>query len=202
MPIHDDLIPSLFPATENFDDLAAENLAEPEEEPVLLVCGDAPQARALASLARRCGFMVDVVVQTAVEAESDQFPGARSVLSLPGFLNLIVSCDIGHSHYVCIFAPDEESCLNALYESIESHAFYIGVWASPEERDSLFTHLREMGVPDTELAPICCPIGLSIFAETPDQAAVAIMAELLAARAGTLGRLRFEEQGDPYGRRE
>lgn len=193
MADHADLIPPLFPATENFDSFPAEMPPDAEEEPVLLVCGDAPQARALARLSSRCGFVVDVVVQTAIEAESGQFPGARSVLSLPGFENLIVSCDIGRSHYVCIFAPDEESCLNALYEAIESHAFYIGVWASPEERDSLFAQLKEMGVPDTELAPICCPIGLSIFAETPDQAAVAIMAELLAARAGTLGRLRFEE---------
>lgn len=194
MPGQDDLIPPLFPATENFDELAVQNPPEMvEEEPVLLICGDAPQARALARLASLCGFIVDVVVQTAAEAESGQFPGARSVLSLPAFMNLIVSCDIGHSHYICIFAPDEESCLNALYEAIESHAFYIGVWASPEERDSLFAHLRELDVPDTELAPICCPIGLSIFAETPEQAAVAILAELLAARAGTLGRLRFEE---------
>lgn len=190
-----DFVPDLFPATEDFDSAALPETAEDGSEavPVLLVCGDAPQARALARLAHRCGFVVDVAVLKAGEADPANFPGAREVLSLPGFENLIAACGIGRSHYVCIFAPDEESCLNALYEAIESHAFYIGVWASPEERDSLFARLRELGVPDMELAPICCPIGLSVYAETPPQAAVAIMAELLGARAGTLGRLRFED---------
>ena len=77
--------------------------------------------------------------------------------------------------------------------AIESHAFYIGVWASPEERGDLFAKLKEMGVPDAELAPVCCPIGLSVYAENPVQASVAVVAELLAARAGTLGRLRLDD---------
>ena len=41
--------------------------------------------------------------------------------------------------------------------------------------------------------PSRCPIGLSIGAETPGQIAVSVVAELLAARAGTLQRLRFED---------
>ncbi|MCX4310528.1 MAG: XdhC family protein [Desulfovibrio sp.] len=166
---------------------------EEDDEHVLLICGDCPQARALADLADKCGFVVDVAVQTALEAEAGNFSKARKVQALPGFDNLIQACGIGRSHYVCIFAPDEESCLNALYEAIESHAFYIGVWASPEERGDLFAKLKEMGVPDAELAPVCCPIGLSVYAENPVQASVAVVAELLAARAGTLGRLRLDD---------
>lgn len=170
-----------------------DDLEENENEPVLLICGDCPQARALAVLAGKCGFIVDVAVQTASGAEAGNFPGIREIRTLPGFESLIEACGIGRSHYVCIFAPDEESCLNALYEAIESHAFYIGVWASIEERNALFAKLKEMGVPDAELAPVCCPIGLSIYAENPVQASVAVVAELLAARAGTLGRLRLDD---------
>ncbi len=90
---------------------------EEDDEHVLLICGDCPQARALADLADKCGFVVDVAVQTALEAEAGNFSKARKVQALPGFDNLIQACGIGRSHYVCIFAPDEESCLNALYES-------------------------------------------------------------------------------------
>ena len=43
------------------------------------------------------------------------------------------------------------------------------------------------------LAAVCCPIGLTSEAETPQQIAVSIVAELLAVQAGSLKRLRFEE---------
>ena len=46
---------------------------EEDDEHVLLICGDCPQARALADLADKCGFVVDVAVQTALEAEAGNF---------------------------------------------------------------------------------------------------------------------------------
>ena len=64
---------------------------------------------------------------------------------------------------------------------------------SRTKREQVYAALRKQGVPDAELAAVCCPIGLSIEAETPQQIAVSIVAELLAARAGTLVRLRFDD---------
>ena len=64
---------------------------------------------------------------------------------------------------------------------------------SKTKREQVYAALRSQGVPDAELAAVCCPIGLTIKAETPQQIAVSIVAELLASRAGTLVRLRFDD---------
>ena len=75
---------------------------------------------------------------------------------------------------------------------IPTHS-YIGMIGSKSKREQVYAFLRAQGVPDAELAAVRCPIGLSIGAETPRQIAVSVVAELLAARAGTLQRLRFED---------
>ena len=53
-----------------------------------------------------------------------------------------------------------------------------------------FDTLRAQGVSDAALDKVCCPIGLGIGADTPQQIAVSVVAELMAARAGTLEALR------------
>ena len=80
-----------------------------------------------------------------------------------------------------------------LAQALTSHAQYVGMIGSKTKREQVYAALRKQGVPHAELAAVCCPIGLSIEAETPQQIAVSIVAELLAARAGTLVRLRFDD---------
>ena len=82
-----------------------------------------------------------------------------------------------------------------LAQALTSHARYIGMIGSKAKKAQVYAALRAQGVPDAELAAVCCPIGLPVAAETPQQIAVAIVAELLAVQAGTLQRLRLEEEG-------
>ena len=118
---------------------------------------------------------------------------ARRGLTLPGFENLVEACGIGRRHYVAIVTRGHSFDREALAQALTSHAAYIGMIGSKSKREQVYAFLRAQGVPDAELAAVRCPIGLSIGAETPGQIAVSVVAELLAARAGTLQRLRFED---------
>ena len=73
-----------------------------------------------------------------------------------------------------------------LAQALETEAFYIGMIGSSSKKASVYRALRAQGVSDAALARVCCPIG----ADTPQQIAVSVVAELMAARAGTLGALR------------
>ncbi|MDO5483622.1 MAG: XdhC family protein [Desulfovibrionaceae bacterium] len=165
--------------------------------PVLLLCGSGPEAQATAELAWQCGFTVDVVDEAGDTlggpALESAFPRARQCLRIPGFDDLVEACGIGQKHLVAIMTEDRDTSCHLLSQALESHAAYIGMLGGRRKRAYVYEILRERGVPRAELAVIRCPIGLSVGAAGPQQMAVAIVAELLAARAGTLQRLRLED---------
>lgn len=124
-----------------------------------------------------------------------------------GCLNLAERCGIGRGHLVCIFPPDEASAIASMEEALASHAFYVGLRASRGARERIWAALRARGVPDAELAAARCPLGFGGLGgphapgddgsnrahRGPLGEAVAVVAELLAARAGLLQRFRLED---------
>lgn len=161
--------------------------------PVLLLCGGGHVSLEVARLAHSCGFVVDVVDDREEFSNALRFPMARHCRVLPGYENLVQACDVGRRHFVAIITRGHSFDREALAQALASHAQYVGMIGSRTKREQVYAALRKQGVPDAELAAVCCPIGLSIEAETPQQIAVSIVAELLAARAGTLVRLRFDD---------
>lgn len=158
--------------------------------PVLLLCGGGHVALETARLAHDCDFVVDVVDDRAEFANAARFPMARRCLTLPRFEGLLESCDIGARHFVAIMTRGHAFDREALEQALRSPARYIGMIGSRAKRDHVYGLLRAGGVSSETLDAVCCPIGLGILAETPRQIAVSVVAELLAARAGTLARLR------------
>lgn len=161
--------------------------------PVLLLCGGGHVSLEVASLAQACGFVVDVADDRPEFSDPGRFPMARRCVTLPGFENLVAACGIGRRHYVAIVTRGHSFDREVLAQALTSHAAYIGMIGSRAKREQVYAALREQGVPAAELAAVRCPIGLPVGAESPQQIAVAVVAELLAARAGTLQRLRFED---------
>ena len=161
--------------------------------PVLLLCGGGHVSLEVATLAHACGFVVDVVDDRAEFASPERFPMARHCFVLQAFANLVRACGIGRRHYVAIMTRGHSFDREVLVQALESHAFYIGMIGSRSKKDGVYGALRKEGVPDAELACVRCPIGLPIGADSPQQIAVSVVAELLAARAGTLQRLRIDD---------
>lgn len=162
--------------------------------PVLLLCGGGHVALETAVLAQALGFTVDVADCREEFVTAERFPMARNRFVVPDFEHLVEQCGVGRRHYVVIATHSHAFDLTALGQALSSHAYYIGMLGGRGKRNALFAALREQGVPDAELACVRCPIGLPIGAESPREIAVAIVAELLAARAGVLQRLRIEEE--------
>lgn len=162
--------------------------------PVLLLCGGGHVALETAALAHNLGFVVDVADCREDYVSDARFPQARNRFFVPDFEHLVERCGVGRRHYVVILTHSHAHDLAALAQALHSHAFYIGMLGGKAKRNALFAALREQGVPDAELACIRCPVGLPIGAESPRELAVSIVAELLAARAGVLQRLRIEEE--------
>lgn len=191
---------------------AGEGAPAPEAgQPVLLLLGDTPEARALARLAAECGFAVDMAVWdedappgAPEEAEAgapeeapppEGIPGLRRHIRLLPGEGAVERCAVGRKHSICIFPEDEAAATRALEDVLASHAFYVGLWATRAERERVWGALRGAGVPDAELAAVRCPLGLGDLADIggPVASAVPVLAELLAARAGARQRFRLED---------
>ncbi len=145
--------------------------------PVLWVAGTTPIASALASLGAAAGWRVTVIDPVA---EPDAFPTAERVLTGTDLAGM----DSGVTPYVVIATQgiwDEEAAASALTRD----AAYVGLVASPTRANVVRTWLRdEAGVPDERLAALRAPAGLDLGAETAEEVALSILAELVQVRRG------------------
>jgi len=145
--------------------------------PVLWVAGTTPIAGALAGLGAASGWRVTVIDPVA---EADAFPGAERVLASADLKRL----DPGVAPYVVIATQgvwDEEATASALARD----ASYVGLVASPTRANVVRTWLHEeAGIPDDRLAALRAPAGLDLGAETAEEIALSILAELVQVRRG------------------
>ena len=92
--------------------------------------------------------------------------------------------DIRKEDYICIMTRGHKADTIVQAQAIRSAAHYIGVIGSARKVEGVRAKLREMGFSDREMSRVTTPIGLPILAETPDEIAISIAAQLILDRAG------------------
>jgi xanthine dehydrogenase accessory factor len=78
--------------------------------------------------------------------------------------------------------------ISGLPALLETKAGYIGVIGSRKRWTETVKSLNETGITDDQLKPVHSPMGLGIGAETPEEIAVSIMAEVLMLRTSASGK--------------
>jgi len=145
---------------------------------VLWVAGTTPIAGALVALGSAAGWRVSIFDPIA---DPDAFPGAERVVAGTDIAGL----DPGVAPAVVVATQgvwDEE----ALVAALARDASYVGLVASPTRAAVVRAWLRdEAGVPDERLAALRAPAGLDLGAETAEEIAISILAELVQVRRGT-----------------
>ena len=149
----------------------------------LLLIGAGHVAVPLAELAHLLGFRTVVFDDRVEYANRDRFPQAEEVLVEEFEAGLSV-LDITPSTWVVIASRSHESDAVALRAVVESPAAYIGLLGSRRKVSLIFNALREAGVGEEQLARVYAPVGLDLGAETPEEIALSIMAEMLMLRQG------------------
>ena len=177
--------PGIVPGTDG--DIYVEPLDAP---PVLLLCGGGHVSLEVARLAQACGFVVDVADDRPEFANARRFPMARHCHVLPGYAGIVSKCAVSSRHFVAIMTRGHSFDREVLEQVLASPARYVGMIGSKSKKEHVYAALRATGVSEAALARVCCPIGLSIRAETPQQIAVSVVAELLAAKGNVLPQLR------------
>src|SRR5262249_10599980 len=85
---------------------------------------------------------------------------------------------------VAVLTHDDKFDVPALRVALHSPASYVGAIGSRGTRERRNERLREAGVTNEQIARIHGPIGLDIGARTPEEIALAILAQVVAVRRG------------------
>lgn len=144
--------------------------------PILWVAGTTPIAGALVTIGAAAGYRVSLIDPIA---EADDYPDAERVVAGDDLLGL----DPDVSPFVVVATQgqwDEEALLGALRRD----ARYVGLIASPTRSAAVRTWLHDEGVQEERLAALRAPAGLDLGAETPEEVAVSVLAELTQVRRG------------------
>lgn len=153
--------------------------------PRLLLFGAGHTAEALTPLAAAAGFRVTVCDPRAGLALPGRYPAASGVLV--GWPDQVVpGLAPDRRCYAVVLAHDPRIEVPLLPLLLGSPARYIGVLGSRRTHAARLERLAAEGWPPGQLARLHGPVGLDIGAVTPEEVAVSIVAELVAARRGRL----------------
>jgi len=141
--------------------------------PQIVVCGSSPVAVAIAGLRRRVGFAVTVCVPAAEQAAF-----AEADRRIEGFA-LPVDDEGPRFVVVSTQGRGDEAALQA---ALAIDATYVAFVGSRKKAEALRKTLAARGVAPERLARLKAPAGLDLGAITPDEIAVSILAEIIAAR--------------------
>jgi xanthine dehydrogenase accessory factor len=154
--------------------------------PTLVIVGAVHVAVPLVSLAQTLGFRARVVDARRAFATRGRFPTADElIVAWPQ--DALEAEKLGPQHHVVILSHDPKFDLPALQIALRSQAAYVGLIGSRVTQAKRKAALREAGFSETELARIHGPVGLDLGGRKPAEMALAILAEIVAARHGRSG---------------
>ena len=147
--------------------------------PQVVICGSSPVAVAISELARRSGFAVTVCAPAAEQSSFDEVDRRIEGYAL--------SVNEAGSRFVVVSTQgrgDEAALQAALAVEVD----YVAFVGSRRKAEVLKAALAKRGVAPERLAKLKAPAGLDLGAITPDEIALSIMAEIVAARRGKKSR--------------
>ena len=160
-----------------------------QPEPRIVICGAGHVGAALARLASFAGYRATLIDDRAEFVTRERFPDQLIELVAPKSWGDGVRAAIGTGAGVSVAVvtrghAEDEECLRAI---MTTNPDYIGLIGSKRRTNIVLERLRESGAGEEKLRRVRAPVGLDIGAVTPEEVALAILAEIVAERRGGKG---------------
>ena len=155
-------------------------------QPRLLIVGAVDFAAALARLAHLTGFKVSVIDARERFATKERIPDADEVV-IAWPQEYLAANPPDDATYAAVLTHEPRFDDPTLTALLRSPVAYIGAMGSRRAHGERLERLREAGFGEADIARISGPIGLDIGATSPEETAVSILAEVIAARHGRRG---------------
>jgi xanthine dehydrogenase accessory factor len=154
--------------------------------PRIIIVGAGHIGVPLAHIATLLDFDVTVLDDRQEYANRERFPTANSILVGP-YRETLATVPVDGDTFIVLVTRGHVHDLACLEEVVASGAAYIGMIGSKRRVRTVLDHAREHGADEEALRSIFAPVGLDIGAQTPQEIAVAVMAEIIRVRRGGTG---------------
>jgi len=146
----------------------------------LIVCGAGHIAIPLSRFARDVGFRVTVLDDRDDFAHRARFPGCDVIAA--DFAVTLRDLNLNHSTFVVVITRGHEHDADCLMEILKKETAYIGLIGSRRRVRFVLEMLEKQGIAKKRLQQVFTPIGTPIGAESPEEIALSIIAELVCVR--------------------
>lgn len=147
----------------------------------LFIFGGGHVALSLCKLARLAGFEVTVIDDRESYANRERFPDAGQVIAAD-FEATTATLRPSASSFLVIVTRGHRDDMRVLSWAVKTPARYVGMIGSRRKVLSIYNELEKEGMERELFERVHAPIGLDIGAITPEEIAVAIVAEMIAVR--------------------
>ncbi len=156
--------------------------------PMIVVIGAGHVGKAVVHLAKWLGFRVAVSDDRPEFCSPESVPNADEYYPVP-MEKLTDQLKVTPQTYLVVTSRGSGVDAAGLPNLLETNAAYIGVIGSKRRWATTVKALKEKGVPEEKIARVHSPMGLELQAETPEEIAVSIMAEILMLRDKGTGKM-------------
>lgn len=156
-------------------------------DPRLFIIGAVHTAIPLVRLAKTLGYYTIVIDPRSVFATRERFPDVDELIE-KWPVEGMDSRNFGNSDFLVLLSHDDKLDLPALELALKKEARYIGMLSSINNREKRFKKLVDVGCKRTLLDQVYSPVGLDLGGPSPEEIALAILAEITAHRYGKAPR--------------
>ncbi len=149
--------------------------------PHVYIFGGGHVALPLARFASQIGFSYTIIEDREEFAQKERFPDARDII-ITSAADINENILFKESDYIAIVTRSHDLDYESLKVVLNSEVKYIGLIASKIKKKQIFARLKEEGFPEEKINQIHSPIGLDIAAQTPEEIAISILAELIQVK--------------------
>ncbi len=162
----------------------------PNEKVVIFGAGHI--TRSLAPLMKLTGFQVSVVEDSPDLLQKDKFPETEDLV-LTDMEQFARDLPSDPGTYIVLLSRGYSRDKAILCQLIRKDFKYMGMIGSLRKINTMKGDLQKEGIPEEAFSKLKAPIGLDVGAETPEEIAISIAAEIIAAKKGKLHLFRKGE---------
>src|ERR1700733_13724963 len=150
-------------------------------QPIAYIFGGGHVSKNISKVAALAGFSTVVVDDREAFANAERFPEADATYAEP-YEEVFSKLSVTSSSYLIIVTRGHRDDMRVLRWAVTTPARYISMIGSKRKTISVIHELEKHGIPREQFERIFAPMGLEIGAESPEEIAISVVAEMIAIR--------------------